>query len=849
MAKKTGAFKSLVRGVSEQVPQDRLEGQNWEQVNMISDPIRGLSRRRGSQFRGNMRLLDSWELTDDTVEDLATFKEFSFYYQSEEYCAIYRTRNYADSDADLQNKGVYCYNKDTGEFLETVITSTAQPITEAGVSSVANVGQYILMASAHFQPSHNEVNKVEEHGNWSFIWVRSGDYSRTYTASIQTDRRVFAVSYTTMKSYYDQPLDTSDIPVLDESGEVREEYQKEVNDRVNQYNGAVNQHLAAATADIQPQNIAQKLLEAVQAQGLASDEIEVGRKGASVALNGAISVLVEDGGSGDDMIATSKEVESLDKLTKINRFGKTVRVQITDAEPYYVVARPKRENDTDGWGEVIWREGPGIEYTPNFMFLTCAIRGNTFYVGAGPNDLEQLMNDGTDVPKYLSSSAGDSETSPLPEIFNRPLNYLGLFQDRLVMVSGATVFMSRSGDYFNFFRKSVLQVDADDPIEIYALGSEDDFIRAGAMIDRNFVLFGDRQQYYINGREPMTPQNAFIAVLSSHEGATSATPASLGGLMFFSQYRGGRTNLMQMQTGSFSDTLDAFSVSQQLSTYLDGEPSQILAFSNPDNVILRTANNRYGFYIYTFMDAPGQEQRYFDSWSRWTWDTRLGQMCALTSHDNNTVVFTIRRDQDGYLLVADEFSRESAQDNKPHLDSWIPGEAAHDGAPEDVAEAYWSVLPGGHERQYYGVTKEDRGELIALEDVGAEDVYTGVPFRSYYEPTAPYRRDQNGVAILDGRMTLSSMLFSVAGSGAFTVDMWMSGSDDDLRRVLDSTNWRLNDSRVVLGAVPVRDGQHRAFIGREIREHRLRVSAKRWLPLTFTTVEWEAQIFSNRGRR
>jgi len=46
MAKVSGSYASVVRGVSEQVPQDRRPGQHFEQVNMISDPVRGLARRQ-----------------------------------------------------------------------------------------------------------------------------------------------------------------------------------------------------------------------------------------------------------------------------------------------------------------------------------------------------------------------------------------------------------------------------------------------------------------------------------------------------------------------------------------------------------------------------------------------------------------------------------------------------------------------------------------------------------------------------------------------------------------------------------------------------------------------------------
>ena len=37
MAKISGSYQSLSRGVSQQVPEARLDGQHPEQVNMISD--------------------------------------------------------------------------------------------------------------------------------------------------------------------------------------------------------------------------------------------------------------------------------------------------------------------------------------------------------------------------------------------------------------------------------------------------------------------------------------------------------------------------------------------------------------------------------------------------------------------------------------------------------------------------------------------------------------------------------------------------------------------------------------------------------------------------------------------
>ncbi len=51
MSKVSGAYPSLSRGVNQQPFEARLDGQHGEQVNMWSDPVHGLSRRRGTTLQ------------------------------------------------------------------------------------------------------------------------------------------------------------------------------------------------------------------------------------------------------------------------------------------------------------------------------------------------------------------------------------------------------------------------------------------------------------------------------------------------------------------------------------------------------------------------------------------------------------------------------------------------------------------------------------------------------------------------------------------------------------------------------------------------------------------------------
>ena len=51
-----GTYRSLIQGVSQQTPQERLDGQLGAQVNMLSDPVNGLRRRTGTKLHGRLNV-------------------------------------------------------------------------------------------------------------------------------------------------------------------------------------------------------------------------------------------------------------------------------------------------------------------------------------------------------------------------------------------------------------------------------------------------------------------------------------------------------------------------------------------------------------------------------------------------------------------------------------------------------------------------------------------------------------------------------------------------------------------------------------------------------------------------
>lgn len=183
--KVSGAYSSLIAGVSQQVAHDRRPGQSSEQVNIISDPVRGLCRRRGSVYEDSI-IAGAFPDRDAANRDAIQFKEHSFFVGVNEFTILYRDRA-AETDMPL----VFCYSKDTGKMLPVDASGTFYDFVKTkGIAALASVGRYLYMF-----PQGHKVERAQATGiGWDtvdnrangVIWFRTGAYRRTYKVSVWT---------------------------------------------------------------------------------------------------------------------------------------------------------------------------------------------------------------------------------------------------------------------------------------------------------------------------------------------------------------------------------------------------------------------------------------------------------------------------------------------------------------------------------------------------------------------------------------------------------------------------------------------------------------------------------------
>lgn len=850
MAKFAGSYDSVVLGVSEQVAHQRRSGQMAAQTNLISDPVNGLCRRRGSVWKDEM-VLRAGTLADYSAE-LAAMRVFDYEVNGTRYSLMYRKH------ASIKGKETFAvlYNRSTDKFMPIVYENSTwiDNLVTGGVSAIAAAGRFLYIAGNTTIPDMTATPKWDITTNLQKMvaWIKAGAYSRTFTVTlIRPDNTRVSYSYTTKPSAYPTALDVSGIPFYKPDGVTPDpEYQKHINDAVYAYQSAVNEWIKEAAEDILPSNIADKIAAQMATAGIAATSVE-----GTVCVNDPefSEIEVDDGGDGTLMVGVGKNVTSPDLMSTIHWPGKVVRISPTgdDANTYYLEAYAKDGVTTGAFTQVQWRESAGVTQQINHMVALATVSAGTLYVAQDAAGLASLTPATDEFPGFKPSLVGDATSAPTPNFIGKQITMLHVFQDRLLVGAGAIVNASRPQDYLNFFRHTIVNVRDDDSIEMFAHGSDGDILRYGVMYDKDLLIFGDSRQYGINGRVALSATSPNITVTSSVEDATSCAPIASGNFVWFGKNAVDddtqvRTSLNQIQVGqALNNSLVAWCVSDILDTYIGGVPAQVLGLTKPNMILYRTEDRPSTVYTYGYLDNNVGNQRLLDTWSQWVFANVLGTLCGMSQNEGNVLLFSVRQSGANLVVVGDKQSLNTKISSLPYLDSmrrydtlagWHAATAALSVAVDDT-QPEW-LLGVRTKAELAGF----RAQLPSLPDTA---LWVGAVSDATVTPTNPYYRDQNGKPVLSGRLTLSQVSPTVTRTSGVKYVLTWGGMDQVTQEYRGRT---LGFSNNIVGQQPVTDIQLHYGVGREVRECAYRFDSLDWLPMSITSLEYTAQFF-NHSRR
>lgn len=420
------------------------------------------------------------------------------------------------------------------------------------------------------------------------------------------------------------------------------------------------------------------------------------------------------------------------------------------------------------------------------------IEDSSFDSPGSINNMPRVLSvDSMTAPAFEGRLAGDDKTNEKPTFLDQgTITGMTTYQGRLVLLSGAFITMSRSGNPYRFFRSTVTELESADRIDIGIGSSQNSVLRRGMQFNRDLVLFGDSIQAVVSGGgNILTPTTAAISLTSEESCVSRISPMQAGQTVLYpfkrsSNYSGMLELIPSQYTTSQYVSQDA---TGHIPEYLAGD-IRFTAASNVVNMCVFSGGNAKELYVHEYQwSSEGKEQA---AWHRWTMplDVMAGHFAR------EKLILFLNGSGTTYVTAIDPREGYDNQTNSelPYLDLYstitvsggtftVPGEfraAIQAGAKLGIAFA-----TGTAATEEAGISSINQTTWVAMVELGVPDgqYWAGIKFNSALTPTSPILKDENGKEVGSGHVRLVRMEVAVRNTGVFRTRV------QDVRTDVDNT--------------------------------------------------------------
>lgn len=674
-----GAIKSLMQGVSQQVPRERLDGQVSLQQNMLSDLVRGMRRRPGTRALYHGIFANSmW----NSSQIFATAVDVN-----DENIHI------------LINTGTGALNLFREDMSLIAAVSVPYLIAEdASKIQTAALRGDLYMCNTSVKPAKYVDNTgKQDPDKTGFFFVKSAQYSKKFGVIVSIGGVDHLVTYTT-------PDGTA-------PGD------------------------AAKTA---PDFIVEQLVTALAALAVP---------GLNIAYTGSY-VFLQNTGAG------TLSVTSDSGSTFITASNSSHVTQVSD-----LPARlPGGANNT------LCSVGANIKTSVWYKYDFAA---NSWVESGAYNSAStitgmpiRLLLDGSytlESPTYEGRLAGNDDTNEDPPFISGVgITGMGVFQGRLVLLSGPEVSMSASGKPLRWYRSTVTELLVTDPINIYSGAATSTNFTHAVQFNKDLLLFSKSCQAVIpSGNAIVSPATAQIVITSGYATTNKCAPIVAGrSLLYYaprSELYAAALELVPSNTTDSQYTTN--DITAHIPEYMRGTVRQATASTTSNSLVLLCDGDSKTLIVHQYLWSGDDKVQ--AAWHKWT----MPYPVACTWFVRDTVYIGMVIGSALSVCSIELRAGDTINGNwRPFSDLFQTVNVI--GGAFVVPVPFQSAYSLGTPLMLNFATGELSGESAGIEsiDVGVwvgrvrrnipDGTYMlGLKYRSRLSPTPPLLRDRNGIVI------------------------------------------------------------------------------------------------------
>ena len=515
---------------------------------------------------------------------------------------------------------------------------------------------------------------------------------------------------------------------------------------------------------------------------------------------------VQDGGVVVSRYASTQNVANLPLEC---RHGMVVKVanSFSEEDDYYVQFQGNQGVDGPG----VWEETvePGL-----FNEFEETLMPHRIVRGASTTDADgdEIFTFTVAAIDWDNREVGDELTNPYPSFIDandpdnandsNPIERVIFYRNRLCLLAGENIIMSRPGDYFNLWSLSALNVSVSDPIDTAASSTYSSLLLDAIVVNSGLILFSEFQQFLLTtDSDLLSPQTVKISNLATYDFNPHTSPFSMGNTVGFVSTAGVNSRLYEM-----------------FNIFREGEPdvieqSKILNRRLSPNLTLLADSKENGFIMFAEQDASDifcyryynqGNERLQSAWFRWN---IIGDLQYHSIMGDNWYGVVVEEDAAGTerisllnMDLSERFSTTDIQgeqfDYRVHMDYSFEianGDLTHSTANNNTS--FTLPIPNltNADRSMYAYTLSDGGRYAEVTITGTTGTVPGnwtannatlivgynylmeVDFPRMYLNSDPAR---GGITDTTASLTVHRCKLSMGPQGVYQTRLRRAGKDD-----------------------------------------------------------------------
>lgn len=558
------------------------------------------------------------------------------------------------------------------------------------------------------------------------------------------------------------------------------------------------------------------------------------------------NVTVVDGFSGLALIALKGMTQRFTDLPTTAPEGFTIGINGNEGlqgDLYYL-----QFTTVDSVG--VWKEcvAPGIKYQPDPSTMPHQLTRNS---------------DGTftfSEAAWLPRNVGDETTNPDPSFIGRAVTDVFFSRNRLGFAAGENTISSRSGEFFNFFRRTITALLDDDPVDVASTSIRVNSIAWAIPFNRTLVLFSEQSQSEEGSTGVLTPSTAAIVPTSEYEASTMARPATTGTSVFFAVEQDGFAQVREYYAdGQTANKVDAYNTTAHVPRYLPAGVFRLTASRSENVLAALSIADPNAIYIYSYLGDPSARSQ--AAWTRWD----LGANVLYCEFIKADLIVVVERDG-GVWLEKIPLAAGKVDTGLPYLTLLdrrvlgtglaytvsaalnqttftLPYAAAGCLAVVGYDPAYTGSLNAG---QTVAVVSTSGNQIVLSGDHSTTPLIFGFTILTTIELSKIYVRERRGAitsstktTVAAGRLQIAYLSFQVGTTSSFRVTVEPKGRPAYTKVF----NGRIvGDAQSIIGEVPLFSGVFRVPVQSRGDTTVITITHDSHLPMFILAMEWEGQF-------